>query len=227
MIEYFRGKLLVKQVYSPGCALMIYKPSLAEKVLDFLNKESKIIPEHLICCRHEPGLERGTQVINTCAGCDRRFRELYEGITTISLWEVLAESKNFIFPDYKGFEMTIHDACPTRTENRVHNAIRKLLQKMNIKIIEPKNTRTKAICCGDSFHGILPDEQVKEKMQQRADQMPCDNVVVYCISCIKAMHIGGKKPRYLIDLLFGEQTGIGTFEPDAWHNEIQTFIDEH
>ena len=124
-------------------------------------------------------------------------------------------------------EMSIHDACPTRTEERVHKAIRTLLDKMNIKILEPKNTCTKAICCGDSFYGILPVEQVKDRMKQRADQMPCDNVVVYCVSCIKAMHIGGKKPRYLVDLLFGEETGIGTFEPDASHNEIQNFIDEH
>lgn len=98
---------------------------------------------------------------------------------------------------------------------------------MNITILEPKNTRTKAVCCGDSFYGIVPVEQVKEQMKIRSDQMPCDNVVVYCISCIKAMHIGGKKPRYILDLLFGEDTEIGTFEPDAWHNELQKFIDEH
>jgi Fe-S oxidoreductase len=217
----------MSQVYAPGCALIIYKPELANKILNFLNKEANNIPEHLICCRHEPKLESGTQIINTCAGCDRRFRELYAGISTISLWEILCESKTFTFPDYNGMEMSIHDACPTRTEERVHSAIRKLLEKMNIKIIEPKNTGTKAICCGDSFYGIIPTEQVKEQMKKRSEEMTCDDVVVYCVSCIKAMHIGGKKPRYIIDLLFGEDTEIGTFEPDAWHNEIQKFIDEH
>jgi Fe-S oxidoreductase len=217
----------MKQVYAPGCALMIYKPGLAKKVLDFLNKDFSNIPEHLICCRHEPKLEIGTQVINTCAGCDRRYRELYEGISTISLWEILANNNEFPFPDYKGMEMSIHDACPTRTEERVHSAIRILLEKMNIKIIEPKNTRTNALCCGDSFYGVLPEEQVKQKMRKRSDEMPCDNVVVYCVSCIKAMYIGGKKPRYIVDLLFGEDTEIGTFEPNAWHDELQKFIDVH
>lgn len=217
----------MKQVYAPGCAFIIYKPELAKKVLAFLNKELGDIPEHLICCRHEPRLERGTQIINVCAGCDRRYRELYDGISTLSLWEILATSKTFSFPDYNGVEMSIHDACPTRTAERVHIAIRKLLERMNIKIIEPKNTRTKAICCGDSVYNILPIELVKEKMKKRSDEMPCDNVVVYCVSCIKAMHIGGKKPRYIIDLLFEEETEIGTFEPDAWHHELQEFIDEH
>jgi Fe-S oxidoreductase len=217
----------MKQVYAPGCALLIYKPKLAGKVLATLNKELGDIPEHHICCRHNPNLEIGTQVINTCPGCDRRYRELYDGVSTLSLWEILAESKTFQFPDYNGLEMSIHDACPTRSEDRVHNAIRKLLEKMNIKIIEPKNTRKKAICCGDSFYETLPVERVKEQMKKRSDEMPCDNVVVYCISCIKSMYIGGKKPRYIIDLLFGEETTIGTFDPDAWHDELQKFIEEH
>lgn len=217
----------MKQVYAPGCALLIYKPQLAEKVLEFLNQNLGDIPEHLICCRHEPELENGTQVINTCAGCDKRYRELYDGISTKSLWEILAESKTFPFPDYKGMEMSIHDACPTRTEERVHSAIRKLLERMNIKIVEPHNTRTHAICCGDSFYGTLLIENVKKQMEKRSNEMPCDDVVVYCVSCIKAMHIGGKKPRYIIDLLFVEETGVGIFEPDEWHYELQEFIDEH
>lgn len=217
----------MKQVYAPGCALLIYKPELAGKVLDFLNSDSGHISELLTCCRHEPVLDKGTQIINTCAGCDRRYRQLYEGISTISLWEVLAESKTFPFPNYSGIEMSIHDACPTRTEERVHTTIRKLLKRMNIKIVEPKNTRKKSICCGDSFYGIIPVEQVREKMKKRSNEMPCDNVVVYCVSCIKAMYIGGKKPRYIVDLLFNEDTEISTFEPDAWHDQLQIFIDQH
>lgn len=217
----------VKQVYAPGCALVIYKPDLAGKILKYLNTELGDIPEHLTCCRHEPALERGTRVINTCAGCDRRYRELYEGISTVSLWEILAGSETFPFPDYDGIEMAIHDACPIRTEERVHLAVRKLLERMNIKILEPEHTRTGSVCCGDSFYGVLPVEQIKEQMKKRAASMPCDNVAVYCVSCIKSMHIGGKKPHYIVDLLFGEQTEPGVFEPDSWHTELQKFIDGH
>lgn len=217
----------MNQVFAPGCALMLYKPHLAEKLMQFLNKDGDAVPQHNLCCRHQPGLPTGTQVINVCAGCDRRFRELYEGITTISLWEILARSPGFPFPDYGGVTMSILDACPTRTETRVHDAIRALLKKMNIRVIEPANTRTRGTCCGDSFYGALPVDKVKEQMAKRAAEMPAEDVAVYCVSCIKAMHIGGKRPRYIVDLLFGEETGIGTFEPDAWHKELQEYIDRH
>jgi len=185
------------------------------------------VSEHLTCCQHDPGFKESTKVINTCAGCDKRYRELYEATSAISLWEVLAQSPSFPFPDYEGVEMAIHDACPTRTEERVHAAIRQLLKRMNIKVIEPRRTRTKAVCCGDSFYGVLPVDKVKVQMEKRAEEMPCDDVVVYCVSCIKAMHIGGKKPRYIVDLLFGEDTEIGTFEPDEWHAELRKFIAAH
>jgi Fe-S oxidoreductase len=217
----------MKKVFAPGCALMIYKPELGKKVLEFLNSDIGNINEHLTCCKHEPHLDKGTEIINTCAGCDRRYRELYEGITTISLWEVLAESKTFPFPNYNGKEMAILDACPTRDQERVHNAVRVLLEKMNISVIEPEKTRTKGTCCGDSFYGVLPVEQVKAQMKKRAAEMPVEDVAVYCVSCCKSMHIGGKKPRYLVDLLFGEDTLPGTYEPDLWHAEIDKFISEH
>ena len=217
----------MSKVYAPGCALMLYKPHLAHKITAFLNEAGESVPEHHICCHHEPALAQGTQIINTCAGCDRRFRSLYEGVSTVSIWEELAESADFPFPDYHGQQMTIHDACPIRTEKRVHDAVRALLARMNIRVMEPEHTRDTSICCGDSLYGQLPAEKVKEYMKNRADQMPCEDVVVYCVSCVKAMFIGGKRPRHLVDLLFGEDTQIGVFEPDEWHGEINKYIEAH
>ena len=213
-------------VFAPGCALKMYKPHLADRLLQYLNKRDQVVAEHFTCCRHEPRLPHGTRVINGCAGCNRRYRELYEGVTTISLWELLAES-DFTFPDYHGMAMAIHDACPTRTETRVHEAVRTLLRRMNITAVEPEHTGTRATCCGDSFYGVLPIDQVKAQMAKRAQEMPVEDVAVYCVSCIKAMHIGGKKPRYLVDLLFGEPTEIGTWETDDWHRELQEYINRH
>lgn len=215
------------QVFAPGCALMMYKPNLVRRITALLNSVDDVVPEHHICCRHEPRLAPGTKVINVCAGCDRRFRTLYEGVSTASLWEVLAQSSDFPFPDYHRQKMAIHDACPTRTEERVHNAVRILLTRMNITVIEPMYTRKKAICCGDSFFAALPADEIKEQMINRASQMPVQDVVVYCVSCVKSMHIGGKTPRHLVDLLFNEPTDAGIFEPDDWHSELQAYINAH
>ena len=217
----------MQKIFAPGCALMLYKPYLAEKLHVILNENIGKTDILSTCCRHEPQLTSKTEVINICPGCDKRYRNNYENTTTISLWEILAESDSFPFPDYKGIEMSIIDACPTRDQERVHTAIRILLEKMNIHLIEPKHTKTKSTCCGDSFYGEISTDLVKKQMVKRTAEMPVADVVVYCVSCSKSVHIGGKSPHYMIDLLYGETTVPGTFEPDKWHKEIDDYIEKH
>jgi Fe-S oxidoreductase len=216
-----------KMVFAPGCALMLYKPELAEKLHSMLNEHFGEMELLLTCCQHPPQVPQGTLVINVCPGCHKRFGNDYENTSKNSLWEILAGSDYFPFPDYKGRRMSILDACPTRDQKKIHNAIRKILQKMNIILVEPKNTRTKSTCCGDSFYGLIPTEDVKELMVKRTSEMPEDDVAVYCISCVKAVYIGGKKPQYLVDLLFSEETFPKTFEPDDWHKDLSAYIDAH
>lgn len=206
---------------------MLYKPELAERASRFLAENLGISEEWHICCRKDPQFDNKTEVINVCPGCDKRFRNDYRNSSTISLWEILARTDFFPFPNYRGRIMSIIDACPTRDQTRVHDAVRTLLEKMNIALIEPKNTRTHGTCCGDTFWGEIPTDQVKEQMRKRTAEMPVADVVVYCVSCSKSVFIGGKTPRYLIDLLFGEDTVSKTVEPDEWHRELDAYIEAH
>jgi Fe-S oxidoreductase len=213
--------------FAPGCGLMLYKPHLAGKLQQFLHAELGPVERMASCCRNIPPLPAGAEVINICPGCDRRYRENYADATTVSLWEVLAKSSRFPFPDHQGREMTILDACPTRDQARVHDAVRTLLKKMNVALTEPKATRERGTCCGDSLWGSVPDTQVIAQMKKRAAVMPCEEVVVYCVSCIKAMANGGRRPRYLVDLLCGEETDPQTSDPAKWHAQLDEYIAQH
>jgi hypothetical protein len=217
----------MKYLFAPGCALMLYKPHLARKIHRFLNSHYGSVELLLTCCRHTPPIPPDTQVINICPGCDRRYRENYIHPNTISLWEVLMENESFVFPDYESQQMTIIDACPTRDQDRVHNAVRALAEKMNITVVEATKSRRKSTCCGDTFYGNLPTERVIGKMKEKANEMPLEDIMVYCVSCSKSMFIGGKRPKYLIDLLFAEDTIPKIFKPDEWHQELDTFIESH
>ncbi|NDV22918.1 (Fe-S)-binding protein [Desulfovibrio sp. JC022] len=216
-----------KIYFNPGCALSIYKPEMEVAILDFLNRNYKQTLLHKICCRHEPQLDGGSVIINVCAGCDKRFSSLYEGISTISLWEVLDSLDSFDFPDYQGLKMSVHDACPVRGNAGVHQAVRNLLGKMNIEIVETKFHGSKSVCCGDDFYPKLPVEKVHTLMKKRADSMPCDDVCVYCVSCIKSLYIGGKTPRHLVDLLMNELTDPQEYDLVKWHEQLQDYIDRH
>ena len=213
--------------FNPGCALSIYKPEMEPRLLQYLNEVYHNVAIHKICCRHDPRLEAGSTIINLCAGCDRRFGTLYEGIDTLSFWEVLDRADAFPYPDYGGQTMSVQDACPIRGKPQIHAAIRSLLQKMNIRIIETERHGTQSVCCGDDFYPAYPLEEVHAKMKSRAASMPCETVAVYCVSCIKAMYIGDKSPRYMIDLLFNEATRPGIYDTVEWHKQLQAYIDTH
>ena len=218
---------MTKTYFNAGCALSLYKPYVADKLLRFLNENYGEVHLHKICCHYDPQLEMGSMIINVCAGCDRRFRSLYEGITTISLWEVLDGLTTFSYPDYKGLKISVHDACPVREKPQVHQAVRSLLRKMNMDIAETPFHGTRSICCGDDFYPQLPIKQVHHQMKKRADSMPCSDVCVYCVSCIKSIYIGGKTPRYLIDLLMGEATEPQIYDTVLWHKQLDDYIEKH
>lgn len=218
---------MTKIYFNPGCALSLYKPEMENKILKFLNENYGKVSLHKICCKHDPQLEAGSLIINVCPGCDKRFSSLCDGISTISLWEVLDSLDAFQYPDYKGLKVSLHDACPVRKKPQVHKAVRSLLKKMNIEVLETKYSGTNSRCCGDIYYPKLPIETVHAKMKKRADSMPCNDVCVYCVSCIKSVYIGGKKPRHLMDLLMSETTEPQIYDTVKWHQQLQDYIDTH
>lgn len=213
--------------FNPGCAMSLYKPEAVEDILYLLNRRFLPTKLHTTCCRHEPNLPKGSTIINNCAGCDRRFRSLYEGIHTISIWEVLDGIPALPFPTYDGMQVSVHDSCSFRKKPQVHEAVRSLLDKMHIEVVESAFSGAKSICCGDNFYPHVPVEAVNAFQKKRAAQMPCQDVVVYCVSCIKSMAIGGKTPHHMMDLVLGLPTEPGETRLDVYHRDLDDYIEEH
>ena len=175
------------QIYfNPGCALSIYKPDAELKLLAILQQYFPKMQMHNICCHHDPNLPKGSTIVNNCAGCDRRFRSLYEGVNTITIWELLDSLSTLELPQYKGLCVSFHDSCSFRQK-----------------------------------------PQVYEFQKKRAAQMPCEDVVVYCVSCIKAMKIGNKTPHHLVDLLLNEPTEPQELDLVLYHETVDEYIKCH
>jgi hypothetical protein len=64
-------------------------------------------------------------------------------------------------------------------------------------------------------------------MKKRTAEMPLDEVIVYCVSCIQSVAVGGKNPRYLPDLLMGLDTTPNPLKTDAWHLLLDEYIEKH
>ena len=213
----------MEYVFAPGCALMIYKPRLAEKLQEYVEKEYGKMKMLLTCCFNTQSLVPGTCIVTPYSTCDKRYKNLYKDCSTIYFLDVLAKSETFPFPDYGGVQMSIQDTCSGRTDDLYLNAIRKLLERMNIRLVEAERSGKRGKCCGQVFYGKLPIEQVEAKMKARAEEMPKEDVVVYCASCIQSMSVGGKRPRFIIDLLFGEPTEAKNPDITSWNKRLLDF----
>lgn len=74
----------MESVFAPGCALLMYKPHLAEKLNTILSENLGQMDDLLTCCKHEPQVDEVTEVINICPGCDKRYSNDY---THPGTWE--------------------------------------------------------------------------------------------------------------------------------------------
>ena len=214
----------MKYLYAPGCALMTYKPQLAERLKEVVVKRYGEMDDLLMCCYEKPVLDGDCCVITPCTTCADRYGKMANSIYFLS---VLTDMDDFAFPDYGGAEMSIQDTCSARMYPEYLAAIRKLLARMNIRLKEPEHTGRNARCCGQTFYGRIMTDMVEEKMRERAGEMPCEDVVVYCASCIMSMMVGGKRPRFILDLLFGEPTDLKTLGAEDWNDRLLKFRKLH
>ena len=217
----------MKYLFAPGCALMIHKPHLAEKLKEVAEKIYGPMDTLLSCCFNTPEIEPNTCIITPCSTCNNRYRSLYKECTTSFLLATIAESDTFPFPDYQGISMSIQDTCSGRTDDLYLNTIRTLLKRMNIHIVEAAKSGKRGKCCGQTLYGKVPQEKVEAYMVSRAQEMPEEDVVVYCASCIQGISLGKKRARFIIDLLFNEPTEADTAGIVSWNNRLAAFRNTH
>lgn len=213
-------------VYAPGCALMAYKPHLADKLKNIVTRKYGEMETILTCCFDRPVFESKTCIITPCTACAAEYSR-FDNCSTLLFLTELAESDDFPFPDYGGICMSIQDTCSARSQPESLAAIRKLLKRMNISINEATYAMEKARCCGQTFYGKADIEKVADIMRKRAEEMPCEDVVVYCTSCIMSMFTGGKRPRYILDLLFREDTDTSAMGISVWNKRLADFRNIH
>ncbi|MGL5257357.1 MAG: heterodisulfide reductase-related iron-sulfur binding cluster [Proteocatella sp.] len=215
-----------KCYFNPGCAMTTHDVENEQLIYKLLNENFGTVKMHNRCCRHQPNLPEGSVIINNCAGCDRRFRSIYEGIDTISLWEIFDSIDNLDLPNHKGLKVSVQDPCSYRPKPQVHQSVRSLLKKMNIEVEEALCHGTSSVCCGDNFYPKLSIEEVNELQKKRASEMPCENVVVYCVSCLKSMTIGEKQGLHLMDLILNKNSFAGETDLSSYHANLKEYIEE-
>lgn len=129
-------------IYYPSCNFAISSPQTAKKVREYLKEKMDIAK----CCKIDQRKfneeDIGIYVCQACRG------QIENQVNTMSLWQYLDQLDDFKFPDYHGQKMYLQDCWRDRNHPEIHQAVRSLLKKMNIEVLEIEKNKENSIYCG-------------------------------------------------------------------------------
>ena len=202
-------------IYYPSCNFTIASPSTAKVVRNLL-KEKMVVAG--CCLRDQREIHEDDIGVYFCQHC----RETIENkVKTMSLWEYIDSLEDFEFPDYNHEKMLLQDCYRDRNHPEVHQAVRSILQKMNVDIVEAKRNKENSVYCGtlhyetenhtlleklkaypDAKISELPLELQKELMEDNFEGVDLDmQIIVDCNRCLKGVELAGRKGIHLLNLV--------------------------
>lgn len=210
-------------VYYPSCNFTKSSPEGSKRIKDFLKERYGMKISG--CCRpgHKSLTDEDTAV-TICQSCSAIIRENVPESKEISLWEILDKDKDFPWPDFKGEKITIQDCWRARDKKSLHDAVRSIMKKMNIEIVELEENYEKSEFCGvfrynpmregnvkiapkyfiDEMEGKLEfhtEEEQQKLMEEHSKLYTTERIVCYCNSCLRGVTQGGANGVHLIDLI--------------------------
>lgn len=217
-------------VFFPGCALMSYSPEIVQKTYNYLRGKIPGIGIYNKCCgkptsfigrkekfkkyfsilEDEFQSKKVKKVITGCQNCFITISNNSSTVEVVSLWEVLSsigipESRKGIGENIE-FEFTIHDPCPTRDVDVIHESVRDITNQLGIKVKEMKYNRGKTLCCGSGgMVSVTQGHIAKAHTERRANEASTDYIITYCQECVESMRRGGKNSFHILDLLFNDK----------------------
>lgn len=226
-------------IFFPGCSIMAYSPEIVERTYRYLDRLIPGIGIYINCCG-KPTISMGDEksfeqyhsiletdfesnnvktVVTACLNCYKTLKENTRGIEVITLWEVLAEKgipkdKIGIGKDIEN-KFILHDPCPTRDIDSIHEGVRRILDDLGLEVVEMKNSKRNTLCCGSGgmVGGYKPDLARARKID-RAKEVSGEKIVTYCEECVESMKIGGKDSVHILDLLFNDDIYDGFNQED-------------
>ena len=154
----------MSRVFLPSCKLQARWKEPSAKLLTYLQEKEQV--KKIGCCKvFCEKVSPKDQAIVVCNNCAAIMEESSPIRDIEFAWEIIDRDEAFPFPDYHGERMTIQDCLRAYEKRNVQNAIRSLLRKMNINVVELENNFEKADFCGPDL--LEPCTEAEQKLAPR------------------------------------------------------------
>ena len=213
--------------YFPSCNFTAASPQTSKRIGDYLktNYDAAVLG----CCR--PGHKKpaaGDTALTVCMSCSAIIKENRPDITEINLLEWIASNPSFPYPDLKGASFILQDCFRARGKDRLFDAVRTVLDRLNARVIELEENRNRTEFCGtfrfnpmlqknidiapNYFEGYMKPllslcskAEQQKRLEEYCAQFAGQKVVCYCNSCLRGLKQANVDAVHLLDLLFPEK----------------------
>jgi len=150
-----------------------------------------------------------TKIVTTCPHCFNTLKNEYPELGgnynvmhhTQFLKSLIKEgSLKVEGGKYKGKRITFHDPCYLGRANKIFEAPRSLIKKLDAELVEMKSCKTKGLCCGAGGAQMFKDAEVGtkevniERTEQALDTQP-NIIAAACPFCNTMMTDGIKNKK--------------------------------
>lgn len=190
-------------IFFPGCTLPGTRPNTTRQIFEYLQRVVPTIGIVLDCCAkpsHDLGRQQAAvaafsemtgflrengvgRVIVACPNCHSMFRRYGQALAVETIYETIADHGLPPGATAAG-SLTVHDPCPLRKEDGVHEAVRRILRRMGLSIQEMKHRRKRTLCCGEGGSvGFITPELARAWGETRRRESNGQKLVTYCAGC--------------------------------------------
>ena len=240
-------KQMNKSYYIASCVFTSRFPKLSEQIQEYIRERHNM--EIVRCCVPKYRIKQfeeqmpegyrddwkalpdtgdfasGDTVYSLCHNCSAIIEETKPGVTVRSLWELILSDSEFRYPDYGHQKMMIQDCWRAKDRRSEQEAVRELLHRLNIDVVEQEDNYEKTDFCGNSLFRPAPVrnlklaphrfvenaqgkfgdytlEEQREIMQEYCKRFQANKVLVYCHYCLEGLKLGGADGVHIASLLF-------------------------
>ncbi|WP_172135357.1 hypothetical protein [Adlercreutzia sp. ZJ473] len=215
--------------FFPGCKVKARYPEASEWLAEQVIGRG-YADEIVGCCRTDhQSLTADDTAVCICNNCMAMIDEDAENGDLENIWVLVDNDPGFPLPSYEGKTMGVQDCGRAYDRIEVQDAVRSLMRKMGIEVVELPDSREESRFCGQSFLRAAPEQDASfapkryvedaaergiftpldpDAMQARLDKhaaaIPTDEVCCYCFACDMGLEAGGKDAINMIELVSGK-----------------------
>ena len=217
------------RIYFPGCKVRARYPEASKWLMEQVI-ERGYADEKTGCCRkNHQSLTPDDTAVCICVNCMAMIDEDADNGAIVNVWQLIDADPDFPLPSYAGRVMGIQDCGRSYDRAEVQDAIRSIMRKMGIEVVELPDAHEESRFCGAAFLKAAPEQdagfapkryvedaaergifvphepdEIHALLVEHAAAIEPEEVCCYCTACDAGLEEGGNRVVNIIELVSGK-----------------------